>query len=385
MSTIYRNQAEGVGTNMNMKMSMTSQLETTMQGIKIKNTIMLDSYKLLVGLDASERTWDGFYKDDLKTNANIDNKANIDNSATENTAIFAQMNKHTGGFDITMGLRVDSTKITTDDTTLQNNDYSGFNANIVTNYNFSDKSKIFLGLGQAQRVPDGRELYFTKYNMSNGNRMSIGTDDLEQTTNRQIDLGYQVQTDSLDVKVKTFYSMLSNYIYYNASNTMNAFENIDATIYGAELSANYFPTDELQISASMSYKKGQKDEALSATNTDKDLADIAPLRTKLSANYEYMTNSTATLEFFRSEKWTAYDEDNGEQKLDAWNILNLKVNHTFNKMLNLTVGVNNILDKTYAMSNTYKDITLVSSTVDSDVVLLNEPGRYLYTNLNLKF
>jgi iron complex outermembrane receptor protein len=370
-----------------MAMSMTSQLETTMQGVKLKNTFMLGSHKILVGLDSSKRTWDGFYKNDI---SGAIGKASIDNSVTKNTALFAKMDKYIAGFDITMGLRYDSTKITVDDTTFEGNDYTGINANILAKYNFSQKSKIFFGFGQAQRVPDARELYFTKYDPSTTppTKISIGTDDLEQTTNRQIDLGYQVQADSFDFKVKTFYSMLSDYIYYqdlaNPTGGNNKFKNIDATIYGAELTAEYFPTDELQISASMSYKKGQKDEALTG-QTDKDLADIAPIRTKLAANYEYMADSVATLEFFRSEKWNAYDEDNGEQELDAWNILNAKVNHTFNKMLNLTVGVNNILDKTYAISNTYKDITLVSSTVDSDVILLNEPGRYLYTNLNLKF
>jgi iron complex outermembrane receptor protein len=387
MSTIYRNQAEGVGTPMNMAMSMTNDMDSSMQGIKLKNTFMLGSHEILFGLDASERMWDGFYVNDI---SGAVGKASIDNSITKNMAAFAQLKKYIAGFDITMGMRFDSTEITVDDAAFQDNDYTGINANIVAKYNFSEKSNIFFGFGQAQRVPDARELYFTKYDSSTTppTKIEIGTDDLEQTTNRQLDIGYEVKTQEMSFKIKTFYSMLSDYIYYqdlaNPTGGNNRFKNIDATIYGAELNANYFPMDELELSASASYKKGQKDEALTG-QTDKDLADIAPLRTKLAAVYEYMADSTATLEVQRSEKWSTYDADNGEQELDAWNILNLKVDHTFNDMVNLTVGVNNVLDETYAMSNTYKDITLIANTIDSEVVLLNEPGRYIYTNLNLKF
>jgi len=54
-----------------------------------------------------------------------------------------------------------------------------------------------------------------------------------------------------------------------------------------------------------------------------------------------------------------------------------------NKKFDLTVGVNNMFDVTYAQSNTYADLTLVSG--GGDVMLMNEPGRYVYTNLDFKF
>lgn len=366
MSTEYRR-----APLMTPMMDTTNAMDSSMQGIKLKNTLMLGSHEVLLGIDASERKWSGEYYD---TSDGTLKGVSIDETTTTNTALFARLKKYIAGIDLTMGFRYDNTEI--DNKVLQNNDYTGINANLVAKYNFSEKSSMFFGLGQAQRVPDARELYFKKGGL-------VGTPDLDQTTNRQIDLGYEVKTQNLNVKIKTFYSMLSDYIYYHKGLTTNVFENIDATIYGGELTANYFPSDLLELSGSASYKVGKKDEALSATNTDKDLADIAPLRTKLAAIYEYMADSTATIELVRSEKWTKYDKDNGEQELDAWHILNAKVEHRFNKTVDMTIGVNNILDETYAMSNTYSDITLV--TTGTDVMLLNEPGRYFYTNLNLKF
>ncbi len=375
MGTDYRQSAA--------MMIMTNHMNSEMEGLKLINTLEVADMDMDIGLDSSERLWNGFYY--MNNNPMMSPGASIDNAVTKNTAVFAKLKKSLGDLDVKVGLRYDTTDITVDDTDFQDNDYTGFNANIVTNYNLSEKSKMFVGFGQANRVPDARELYFTKYNTatSPATKMLIGTDTLEQTTNRQLDFGYERKSNSYNVKVKAFYSMLSDYIYYHKGAMMHAFENIDATIYGGEFNTNYFPMDELELSLSVSYKKGEKDEALSG-QTDTDLADIAPLRSKLSASYEYMANSVATLEFHRSEKWSDYDADNGEQELDAWNILNLKVEHTFSKMIDLTVGVNNILDETYAMSNTYSDITLVTAGAD-DVMLLNEPGRYLYTNLNLKF
>ena len=45
--------------------------------------------------------------------------------------------------------------------------------------------------------------------------------------------------------------------------------------------------------------------------------------------------------------------------------------------------INNLLDKTYATSNTYVDLILLVN--GGDAMLMNEPGRYFYTNFKYKF
>ena len=182
-------------------------------------------------------------------------------------------------------------------------------------------------------------------------------------------------------KIKGFYSKLRDYIYYNKTTT--SFQNVDARVYGTELSASVYATDDITVEMGASYKKGTKDDALSATNTDKDLADMAPLRGNVAVNYEYKDNSIATLETVMSDTWKTYDSDNGEQELGAWAILNLKVKHAVSKNFDFTLGVNNMFDRTYAQSNTYSDLTLLAA--GADTMLLNEPGRYVYTNLDFKF
>jgi iron complex outermembrane receptor protein len=371
MGNDYRKSSEG-----STKPVIVSHLKTTMQGLKLKNDLEIEGYKLLVGLDGSKRTWDGYYyKNDTLT---LPAKKSIDDVVTRNTAIFAKVDKNFGAFNLSVGARYDSTKIDTDRQGYDTRSFDNLNANIFTSYNLNNENRVFFGFGQASRVPDARELYFTS-------KLGplIGTPTLDETTNQQFDLGYELRSDMFEVKIKGFYSMLSDYIYFQKGLATNNFQNIDATIYGGELTASVYATDDITIDMAASYKRGEKDKAL-AGQSDKDLADMAPLRGNIALNYEYMNNSTLSAEVQASDKWSDYDKDNGEQEIDAWSVVNLKVKHAINKNFDFTLGVNNLFDETYAQSNTYADLTLIAGGT-ADIMLMNEPGRYIYTNLDFRF
>ncbi len=367
MDTKFRNGAPDA------TMYSTNHLKTTMEGLKLKNDFDIASYKLLVGLDGSKRTWVGEkYGTNIANGNEGPHSESLPFTETENMAIFAKLAKTFGSLNVELGARYDSTDITPEGTK-KANDYTALNANLLTSYNLDKANRIFLGVGQASRVPDARELYMTAPG-------GVSNENLDQTTNTEIDLGYEVNNDILRFKIKAFYSMLKDYIYLESGTT---FQNIDATVYGAELSASIYATDDITIDMGASYKVGEKDEAFSTTNRDQDLADMAPLRGNIALNYEYMNNSIATLEVQASDKWDKIDSDNGEQELDAWTVVNLKAKHAFNKNIDFTVGLNNIFDETYTQSNTYIDLILLAGP--SETMLMNEPGRYFYTNLDFKF
>jgi len=371
MATTYRK------SSLNAAMDNTNHLTTNMQGLKLKNNFDFSGFKLLFGLDASERKWDGkYYNTTTGAPLGAGNSKSIDGAKTKNGAIFAKLDKELGNLNVSFGARYDDTKIThaTQDTRY----YSSISGNMITTYNINKENKVFLGVGSASRVPDARELWFRA---SNGNW--VGTDNLKQTTNNEIDLGYEITNQDFKLKIKTFYSMLDDYIYIKQGQASDAFENIDATVYGVELTASYFATDDITIDSGMSYKRGQKDKALDG-QTDKDLADMAPLRANVALNYEYANNSIATIEMQASDKWDTYDSDNGEQAISGWAIMNMKVKHALDKHAEFTIGVNNVFDNTYAVNNTYVDLTLLTTGGDN-IMLMNEPGRYIYTNLTFKF
>jgi iron complex outermembrane receptor protein len=383
MSTYYR-LSSGPG-SANEKVSA---LTTHAQGLKIKNRFDIGSNtELTLAIDANNRNWDGEYQGEGMQSA-VDGLKSINDVDTENRAVFAELEKRYAKLNLRLGARYDDTTITPADTDLQQeNDYSGLGGFVFATYQSNDSTKYFAGIGRASRVPDARELYFkgAMYNMSTGMVMTpeVGTPDLEQTTNTEIDLGVEKRYENANLKAKLFHSQLKDYIYYNADKTMHAFENIDATIYGASLSGSWFASDSVSLDFGLAYQRGQKDEAL-AGQDDKDLAEITPTKVNLALNYDYASGSTARFEWIGAAKWSNYDEDNGEQEIDGYQVVNLKVEHELTQHIELTAGADNVFNKTYTTTNTYQDLTLLVDG-SGDVMLMNEPGRYLYLNAAYKF
>ncbi len=361
----------------NQMMNNTNHLRTKMQGVKLKNNFEVANYKLLVGLDGSQRYWAGNY---YNTSTKAPRGQSLSATTTTNMALFTKLDKSFDALDMSFGLRYNSTQIIHANSESRN--YTSLNANLINTYHVDEENKLFLGIGRASRVPDARELYFR--NIKNTGTDTVGTANLNQTTNTELDLGYELQGEMIGLKVKGFYSMLHNYIYIQKGKLLNAFHNVNATVYGAELSASYYPTDELTLDLGASYKLGNRKKSL-AGQTGTNLANIAPLRGTLNLSYEYMNQSVASMGVRASETWKKYDGENGEQKLAAWAVLDMKVRHRFNKVFDFTLGANNLLNATYAQSNTYANLTLVTSGSTGKIMLLNEPGRYIYTNLNAKF
>jgi len=213
--------------------------------------------------------------------------------------------------------------------------------------------------------------------------MVIGNPDLDQVSNTEIDFGMENDFAAIHVKTKLFYSWLDDFIVYNDSKNMNRLENVDATIYGISVDGSWNFTDQLYLDFGLAYQRGKKDQALSG-QTDKDLPEIPPLKVNLALNWEYRQDSMARAEVIAADSWSHYDADNGEQSLDSWAVLNLKIHHQLTDSVSLTGGIDNVFDETYAVSNTYKDLTLLLDGT-GDVMLMNEPGRYFYLNAAYTF
>jgi len=366
MSNQYRSSAMKMGV-------MKHWLTTEMTGAKIKNSFELADTTFTVGFDYSKRNWDGsYYMNNMPFAKQFKSINNVD---TENYGVFVQANKVMGDVEIDAGLRYDTTEISTAGVEASR-EYDNVLASLMATYKVSQSSKIFAGVGRSARVPDGRELYFyDKTGVLNGNPH------LNETINNEIDVGFKQEFESGVLQAKAFYSQLENFIAYNAS-TPTRFENVDATIYGFELSGTYIATQNLYVDFALAYQKGEKDTPLTG-QSDLDLAEIAPLKFNASINYALGDSFTLKAQFIAASAWEDFDSDNGEQHLSGYGILNLKATKAFDNGLEVTLGVDNVMDKTYALSNTYKDLTLISG--GGDVMLLNEQGRYGYINMKYKF
>lgn len=362
MSTRYRN---------NGAMDMTNHMKSKIKGAKLQNELNLLDGVLTLGVDGSKRTWEGEYSNKMSSYLGD----SISKTDTKNKAVFIKYNKDINDLNIEIASRYDNTDIETAGEE-QDNDYNSLNAYLLTTYKVDDTLNIFAGVGKSSRVPDARELYFKK------SGKLIGTPNLEQTKNYEVDFGVEKTIGDFKIKTKLFYSKLKDYIAYNASKTQNNFENVDAKIYGFDISGLYYANDEISLDYSLAYQRGKKDSALDG-QSDTNLAEIAPLKATLGFNYERGKNRFRA-SYIASKAWSNYDEDNGEQHIAGYGTMNLKYENSYIKNTVLTFGIDNVFDKTYATSNTYKDLTLLTSTSD-EVMLLNEPGRYVYFNVKFSF
>ncbi len=379
MSTFYRNSSAANAANERI-----SLLTTRVQGLKLKNHIELSSNtQLKLGIDSSLRNWNGYYIG-RGMNQWINGRTSIDDVDTRNIALFAELEKLFTQFSFTAGVRVDDTQIQTASADLPENNYNALNAFVHSTYQYLPGQKIFLGLGKSSRVPDARELYFKQAGMNpNMPQPMVGTPDLEDTQNYEIDLAFENTFEQLSIHTKLFHSWLKDYIYYNADKKMNNFENIDARLYGIDISGLYIFSDTLYADFGISWQRGQKDQPL-AGQSDTDLANIPPLKMILGVNYEYAISGLASMNIIAADAWRNYDADNGEQALAGYVVVNLKVAHQLNRNLAIKAGVDNLFNRTYAVNNTYKDLTLLTAGT-GEVMLLNEPGRYFYIHGSYQF
>ena len=371
MANYYRKAAQ--------KMKMLNHMYSSMDAVRLKNRFDFGGVNTDLGLEYGKRNWDGEYTIKMANMPMAKHLNSLDDVDTKNYSAYVKLAKKIAAWDLSAGMRYDKSDITPkSNKTLPTNSYDSFGANVFVYYSLNDTNRLFFGVGQAQRVPDARELYF-----KNKDGSLAGTPNLDQVSNREADIGYKYEGEDIDFKIKGFYSDLKNYIYINSSKTTNIFENVDAYIYGGELQGSYYLSDAFTIEAQAAYKRGQKKRALEG-QSDKDLADIAPLEGRLGIVWDYAARSYARLDLSARDRWRDYDADNGEQAISAWSVLDFKLKHNFKKGIDMTIGVNNIFDTTYVRSNTYKDLTLVT-TGGGEVVMLNEPGRYIYTNFELSF
>jgi len=371
MSTQYR---DAGATNY-----MTHFLTTEMTGVKVKNTLDAFGQTISYGVDGSRRNWDGQYsRTNVASGVETLMRKSIDDVDTTNMALFAKSKKSFGKVDLEMGARYDDTAIDTASALYKDNDYNSLSANIFAKYHLNETTNYFAGLGKSSRVPDARELYNTKTDGTlNGNP------NLKETSNYELDLGVEQEFEQGSLKFKTFYSKLKDYIYYNSTLPNHNFENIDATIYGAELSGSIMPTDNTYLAAGLAYKRGKKDTQPTG-QTNSNLADITPLKLNLTASYDYDEDGMIEASLIAADSWDKIDSDNGEQRLPGYAVVNLKTTRDFENGLGFTLGVDNLFDTTYAITNTYKDLILMTDNV-TNTMLMNEPGRYLYLNAKYQF
>ena len=277
------------------------------------------------------------------------NKARVGDMDFESYGAFGELSyAFNDQHKLVTGARVDQAKIDNlaIDTERKETLPSGF---IRIESELAEHVKTYAGLGYVERVPDYWELFSTKYHQSAGTTFA----DLENEKTAQFDAGYQYEQGAFKSWASVYAGLIQDYILvaYTPTGSMGRLEaksrNVDATIAGAEAGVAYQLTDQIQADISAMYAWGEN------TTDHTALPQIAPLEGRFNLRYVQEKYNLGLLwRVVAAQDRTSYREGNiiGYDLEDSKGFGTLSLNGTYNiqKDLDLSVGIDNVLNKNYA-------------------------------------
>lgn len=277
------------------------------------------------------------------------NKARVGDMDFESYGAFGELSyAFNDQHKLVTGARVDQAKIDNLATDAERKETlpSGF---VRIESELAEHVKTYAGLGYVERVPDYWELFSTKYHQSTGATFA----DLENEKTAQFDAGYQYEQGAFKSWASVYAGLIQDYILvaYTPTGSMGRLEaksrNVDATIAGAEAGAAYQLTDQIQADISAMYAWGENITDHTA------LPQIAPLEGRFNLRYVQEKYNLGLLwRVVAAQDRTSYREGNiiGYDLEDSKGFGTLSLNGTYNiqKDLDLSVGIDNVLNKNYA-------------------------------------
>lgn len=219
-------------------------------------------------------------------------------------------------------------------------------------------AKSYIGLGYVERVPDYWELFSTAHGNTGMSKPAFNDLNTEKTL--QLDMGYQHQHGAFNSWVSAYAGLINDYIlmsYHNhpmagmgghdhGSSFSAGAKNVDATIAGAEAGVGYQFTDAIQADVSAAYAWGEN------TTDHTALPQIAPLEGRFNLRYVQDKYTLGMLwRVVAKQDRISLNQGNivGYDMNESKGFATLALNASYNMMkdVNLAVGVDNVLDKTY--------------------------------------
>lgn len=241
------------------------------------------------------------------------------------------------------GVRIDQVEVDAVQTAQQRKETlpSGFIR--LENQHPHHDAKTYIGLGYVERMPDYWELFSPE--KGNGSINAFNSIDTEKTL--QLDLGYQHEHGAFSSWASAYAGFVQDFILtkYNANNKAET-RNVDATIAGAEVGIGYQFTDALQADVSAMYAWGEN------TTNNTPLPQISPLEGRLNLRYvQDKYTLGALLRMVDGQSRISEREGNivgyDVKESSGFGVLSLNGSYNLSKDVDVSVGIDNVLDKTY--------------------------------------
>jgi len=243
----------------------------------------------------------------------------------------------------------------------------------------------YIGLGHAQRFPDYWELFSPGVGPV-GSRDAFKGIAPEKTT--QLDLGLSYKDERLEAWASAYAGQIRDYILFDYRAGMTGAarsraSNVDARVMGGELGVAYTLLEHWKADATLAYAWGKN------SSDGRALPQMPPLDSRFGLTYARDDWSAgALLRLVAPQRRIAEGQGNvvGKDYRDSagFGVFSLNGAYRVSKQVKLSAGVDNLFDKAYA-----EHLNLAGNAgfgyPASDPTPVNEPGRTLWTQVDLSF
>ena len=242
---------------------------------------------------------------------------------------------------------------------------------------------FYVGLGHAERPADYWEAYHTW--AAHSNRVNHQTSSPSVTRpakekNTQLDLGWVYTGDKTNANLSLYYAHVDDFILRKP---VGGYGNVDARLYGFEAEVTRTVSPLWTLGASLAYTRGD-DRTNNAA-----LPQIAPLEANLTAKYTHKkmeANAVWRLVSKQNRYHRGYGSVTGTDygPTGGFGILSLSLAYRPDENLTFSLGVDNLLNKTYAEFVNYSEAAIPALGISASGHI-TEPGRTIWFKSNYRF
>ena len=264
-------------------------------------------------------------------------------------------------------------------------DFSNFSGFLRYTKDYGPMSSVYISLSRNERTPDATELFNAKTSMAMAGKYRlrhIGNPNLNSEVHTTLEIGFENMFMGSHVNGSLYLNDISDYIttyrasdgtYDNTVNDARIYKNVDATIWGYELTAQKDLTSNVKTIFNLNYTHGDDD------TQNRPLAQMMPLSGDISleyqtgsVNYGLRANFADTQDRFDSRVL-----DTG--RTGGYTVYDLYAGFEPTPNIRFTMGISNLTDKRYA---THLNST---NSLDAAADRVDEPGRSFWGSLIYDF
>lgn len=248
-------------------------------------------------------------------------------------------------------------------------------------HNLNPSTLLYAGLGRSERAPDYWEL-ISKESAGSNSAFNIET---EKTS--QLDLGTIYQAGALSLSASAFYNQIDDYILIQSGVTKpgqpgkkTITRNINARTWGGEAGMDWQFNPQLKAGLALSFVQGNNQ------SDDTPLAQLPPLESRLNISWtEQNWNVGALMRAVAAQNRVDPGKGNivGQDTAATagFTIFSLNAAYKPTKSSQLSVGVDNLFDRSYA-----EHISRAGAMIGGyeQTSKINEPGRTLWLKAQIE-